>query len=484
MRILVVDDNKDSLRSLSMVLEDQGHQAAPAESALQALQMLEREYFPLIITDIRMPGMDGLELLGKLKKDERLSQADVVIVTGHGDMETAIDALRKGAYDYLNKPINVRELSAVVRRSAERQALLLENLDWRNRFQTKVEEVTQELQKDLDTARDQLRQAAGVGDIVAASAQMQQLIRETRIYHQDPDVPVLIEGETGVGKEILARLIHFGPGGCEEPFVPINCSAIPENLFESELFGHDPGAFTGSARKGVRGKLELAGKGTLFLDEVAELPYSLQPKLLRVLEDRAYYRVGGVKQLHFLARVVCAANQDLGRMVEDGRFRRDLYHRIKVGQLIIPPLRDRPEDIPALAIRFLQREAHKKKKAFTSIHPEAMQLLQSYSWEGNVRELENAIERAVLIADGSELLPSHLDFLVKGRSARPFTPMRFNEPQTFSLETMELPDEPLILNDLMEAIIDKALQKFNGNKTKTASYLGLSRYALHRRLQK
>jgi len=336
MRILLVDDNRDSLQSLQVVLSDLGHQPEVATNAQEALNLAAQSFYPLIITDIRMPGMNGLELLGVLKSTPEGRNADVVIITGHGDMQTAVEALRKGAYDYLNKPINARELAAVVERCCEHQALLLENMEWRTRFEHRVDEATQDIKRNLAEAADRLRQAAGVGSVVAASPAMIRLVAEARIYHKDPSVSVLIEGETGTGKEVLARLVHYGEGMPAAPFLAINCSAIPGHLFESELFGHDAGAFTGSTRQGLRGKLEIAEDGALFLDEVAEMPLELQPKLLRVLEERTFYRVGGVKKRHLRARVICAANRDMSSMVENGRFRRDLYYRLNVVTLAVP----------------------------------------------------------------------------------------------------------------------------------------------------
>jgi two-component system response regulator AtoC len=505
MRILLVEDNLDSLRSLKIVLADLGHDPVGVDNAAEALECAQREYFPLVITDIRMPGMDGLELLGRLKSGAYGADADVVIITGHGDMETAVEALRKGAYDYLNKPINARELAAVVERSAERQSLLAENFEFKTQFQTRVQEATQDLRADLNNARRRLREACGLGGVVAVSPAMRQLVAEAELYHRNPEVAVLIEGETGTGKEILARLIHYGDGFATTPFEPINCAAIPAELFESELFGHDPGAYTGSTRRGRPGKVELAGQGALFLDEIVEMPLSLQPKLLRVVEDRTFYRVGGVKRLEFKARLISAANSDLGGLVESGRFRRDLFHRLKVGYLVIPPLRERPEDIESLVQVFLRREATRKKKRFREAAPDALALLRGHPWPGNVRELENVIERAVLTADGEILRVEHLNFLLGDRArvvvpvalageggeldtrgptaAHAASPPLGTDEPSFDPRSIVLPEHKLDIDTLTQRIICLALEKFGGNKTKTAAYLGLSRYALHRRLE-
>lgn len=490
MRILLVDDNEHSLQSLAVVLTDLGHEPVPQKDAVRALDLVQREFFPLVITDIRMPGMDGLELLSRIKASPYSKNSDVVLITGHGDMETAVDALRKGAYDYLNKPINARELSAVVERSAEHQTLLFENREYQMEFNKKVQEATVSLQQDLARVRRQLLMAAGIDGLVAESPAMRQLLDEAELYHGDPTVPVLIEGETGTGKEVLARLIHFGRNGSDTPFVPLNCAAIPDQLFESDLFGHDPGAYTGSTRKGQPGKLEMAGKGSVFLDEIAEMPLMLQPKLLRVFEDRTFYRVGGVKRRNFEARVICAANRDLHGLVDQGLFRRDLYHRLKVGHLYIPPLRERKEDIVPLAEKFLEREAKRKRKQFKGLHPDTVELLCAHAWPGNVRELENIIERAVLSADGDLLTPDQVHFLTEkhpvpaGKLPLPASCPDIRSFGALHPDSLQLPDTSLNLEAFNEAIICKVLEKFSGNKSQAARYLGLSRYALHRRLQK
>ena len=494
MRILVIDDNSNSLQSLCLVLKDLGHDPHGMENPLTALEIARKEFFPLIITDIRMPGMDGLDLLAELKRDPLAGKSDIVLITGHADMATAVEALRRGAYDYLNKPINARELSSVVDRSAERQTLVAENAELRDNMEAHVTQAAAEIKKELETARKALRRVEGIGLVIAESPAMVRLMREALIMHAEPSVPVLLEGETGTGKEVLARHIHNGESVAETPFMAINCAAIPHELFESELFGHEAGAFTGSRAEGAAGKLEQAGKGTLFLDEVAEMPLNLQPKLLRVLEERCFYRVGGMKKREFSARIVCAGNRDMADMVERGTFRRDLYHRLRVGHLYIPPLRERQEDIRPLAEYFLHREAGKKKKCFTAIAPATLEALHEYRWPGNVRELENTVERAVLMHDGEILLPGHVGFLFTQQKPAALQPSGSpnatlpEQRQSTALDlsnpaSVVLPESPFVLDDLMDVIVAAALARFDGHKTKTADYLGISRFALHRRLQ-
>jgi DNA-binding NtrC family response regulator len=394
-------------------------------------------------------------------------------------LETAIQALRMGAYDYLNKPINARELAAAVERSAEHQALLAENTTLTRRFNETVERATTDIRRDLKRATSMLRKVAGPGRVIAESEAMRRQLEQARIYHKNPEVPVLIEGETGTGKEIIARLIHHGDEFCENPFIAVNCSAIPENLFESDLFGYEAGAFTGGQAKGSRGKLELSESGTLFLDEISELPLPMQPKLLRVFEDRTFYRVGGLKLKRFNARIICAGNRNLENMIEAGRFRSDLLHRIKVGHIRIPPLRQRPEDITPLVRYFLERENENKKRKIRDISASALELLQSYHWPGNVRELENAVQRAILMSTGKELVREDFGFLASGGAGDSKTPQRKLSPESF-----ELPEGGLDLAELNDSIIQKTLERFGGNKTRAASYLGISRFALHRRLGK
>ena len=485
MRIMVVDDNDQSLQSLSLVLSDLGHDVRAFSDSTEAFEVATSVFYPLIITDIRMPGMDGLELLTRLKEHSVGRESDIVLITGHGDMQTAIDALRRGAYDYLNKPINARELAVVVDRCAEHQALRIENLDLKTRMAERVAEATRDVVKSLEVVKGHLRQVTGIGEIVANAPSMRRLVEEALIIHANPSVPVLIEGETGTGKEVVARLVHHGETVSPEPFVAINCAAIPHELFESELFGHEPGAFTGSRAGGSPGKLEAAGSGTVFLDEVAELPLALQPKLLRVLEERIFYRLGGVKKRTFSARVVCAANRDLSDMVEKGLFRRDLYHRLRVGHLQITPLRERGEDIAVLVEMLLQRETERKKKRFRGISAEAMRMLCSYPWPGNVREMENTIERAVLMHDGEYLLPEHLHFISLEedfmQALDPVFASSGEERISFGENGwIQLPDKPFSLESMTDAVMGQALERFGGNKSKAAEFLGVSRYALHR----
>ncbi|MBN2711771.1 MAG: sigma-54-dependent Fis family transcriptional regulator [Planctomycetes bacterium] len=479
MRILLVDDEESVRESMAEALTELGHQPETCPSGEAALELCGRSYYPLIITDLRMRGMSGIDLLKVIKSNSRTDRCDIVILTGHGDMDTAIEALRAGAYDYLKKPINARELAALVERAAEHQMLLNENQELTERFNNKLEEATREVREDFSRIKEAFLSSAGLDGIVCESESMRKITENALIYHNDPTIPVMIEGETGTGKEIIARLIHYGDKGSDGEFVDINCSAISSELFESELFGYSPGAFTGGQKEGKKGKLELADNGTLFLDEIGEMPLELQPKLLRVLQDRSFFRVGGLKKQKFTARVICATNRNLDVMVEAGSFRRDLYHRLDLGHIRIPPLRERPDDIEALAKHFLQAASGRRKKNIAFISPEVMDALLKYEWPGNVRELENAIERAVLIAEGERLELKDLDFIYKTKS----TPAK-SDSQIIALEDFELPENNFDLENMTNSIILKALEKFDGNKSEAAKYLGISRHALRRKLEK
>ncbi len=407
MRILVIDDNSNSLQSLCLVLKDLGHDPAGLQNSSEALDAARTGEYPLIITDIRMPGMDGLNLLAAIKSDPAARNSDVVLITGHGDMTTAVEALRRGAYDYLNKPINARELAAVVDRCAERQTLVRENTRLRDRMHEEVSRATEDIRRDLDHVRHRLLEIEGIGLVIAESPAMRRLMDEALILHSDPGVPVLIEGETGTGKEIFARYIHYGNGNTLAPFMAINCAAIPHELFESELFGHEPGAFTGSRADGAPGKLEQAGNGTLFLDEVAELSLDMQSKLLQVLDDSSFERVGESVPIMVDMRIVAATNVHIGEAISQGRLRSDLFHRISVYTIELPPLRQRPEDIPPLAMVLSSQSAARLRLSDIVYTRSVMKALSEYYWPGNTRELSNLMTRLVIVQNvHGELTPA------------------------------------------------------------------------------
>ena len=480
MNILLVDDEPSVRKVLSKFLKDQlGHYVTQCDNGRDALSLFKKSPFPMVLTDIRMPGIDGIELLQSLKASPQGRNSDIVILTGHGDITTAIQALRAGAYDYLQKPVNIEELAVVVDRIAEHQSLILENYELSHRFEEKVAEVTHETELKLKRLKTAYAEIVGVGKIGVFSDDMRAVAAMTEQFHKDRSVPVLIEGETGTGKEIVARLVHYGSGDVTTPFISINCSAISPNLFESELFGYESGAFTGARKEGMMGKLELAQGGTLFLDEIGDLPLEQQPKLLRTFQEREMYRVGGLKKIELDVRIICATNRNLTQLIEDGDFRRDLFYRLNMGRIYIPPLRQMKEAIAPMGQMFLEHYAEKKKCRFKFLTKEAVKILGNHSWPGNVRELQNAIERVVLLYDDIEVRPEHLQFLTSDSDvvlAPRGTPIKPG--------SIILPTDGLDLEAIESEITRKALAMFNGNKSQTAVYLGITRSALRSRIKK
>jgi len=435
----------------------------------------------MVLSDLKMPGLSGIELLRALSSFAVGQDFDVVLLTGHGDMESAIEALRAGAYDYLLKPVNVEELAAVTERVAERQVLRRENKVLTEKFEDEVRAATEETRHELTRLRKAYCESMGIGNLVVFSEAMKTVIEQARQLHSDRSVPVFIEGETGTGKEVIARYVHYGPGDVTAPFVDLNCAAIAPGIFESELFGYEAGAFTGGLPKGRKGKLDMALGGTIFLDEIAEIPVELQAKLLRLIQEREFFRVGGLKKITTDARFICATNVDIEKKVRQKAFRQDLFYRLSVGRITLPPLRQRKEDILPLAEMFLTRFAREKGKRFRTISGGAADMLLSCKWPGNVRELKNAIEWAVLMWDEHELKPVHLGIL-KGRKKG--APVETVSDGMIDCNNFTLPPGSLPIEEYFDNIIVEALKLNKGNKTQTAKYLGISRRSLYSRLKR
>jgi two-component system response regulator AtoC len=374
-KILVVDDEIVVRESLSDWLKDAGYQVFTAESGYEALEMIEKEKPGIMIADLMMPGMDGIELMKKAR--EQQPGLEVVIVTAYASIPTAITAMKEGAYDYIEKPFCPERAELLVRKLAEHQELLEENLSLRQR---------------LD---DHYR----FENIITKSAKMQRVIEVIKVVAKS-NATVLVTGESGTGKELVARAIHSQSNRHNKPFIAVSCAALPESLLESELFGHEKGSFTGAyAQK--KGKFEFAEGGTLFLDEIGEMSANIQVHLLRVLEEKEFTRVGGNEPIKADVRVVSATNKDLRKAIEKQEFREDLYYRLNVVNVELPPLRERKEDVPLLAQHFLNKFASENRKEVSGFSPDALEFLLDYDWPGNVRELENAIERAVILAKNS-----------------------------------------------------------------------------------
>jgi len=377
-RILIVDDEENMRNTLAAVLKRQGYATETAASGEEAVSLAERAAFDLIITDLKMPDMDGIEVFRRVK----VIQPDIaaIIITGYASLDSAIEAIRLGAYDYIVKPFKMEQLLLSIERTIEHLRLVRENRQMRRELEEKF----------------------GLDNIVGKSKKMLEIYKIVERV-APTDATVLLRGESGTGKELFARAIHYSSLRQEKPFVPVACGALPETLMESELFGHEKGAFTGAISQ-KRGLFEIADGGTLFLDEIGDLTPAIQMKLLRVLQEREFTRVGGTKPIKVDVRIICATNRNLEEMVEKGEFREDLYYRINVVPIFLPPLRERKEDIPLLVQHFLAKYGASDKR----IAPEAMELLMKYSWPGNVRELENVIERAVVLSEGDTIPPEVL----------------------------------------------------------------------------
>lgn len=439
-RLLIVEDEETLRASLKRVFSKDGYQAEAVESAEAALEMLEKDIYDIIITDIILPGIDGIELLKRIK--EKFPDQIVIIITAYASLETAVEALRAGAYDYVIKPIIHEELKQIVKNALKQNALRTENVI---------------LKKQIERQYD-------FSKIIGVSSAMQDIIKEVKKI-ADARSNVLLLGETGTGKELIARAIHFNSNRADKPFIPINCSAIPENLFESELFGHVKGAFTGAITS-KKGLFEEANGGTVFLDEIGDLSIGLQSKLLRVLEDQEIRPVGGTQSIKVSLRFISATNKDLERAVKEGRFREDLFYRINIITIKLPPLRERREDIKLLTNYFIQKYSKELAKNVDKIDDEALNILQSYNWPGNVRELQNIIERAILISDGSIIGAEHL-------------PQGIKTKETFIQQAVA---NKLSIENYTKAFIQEHQNELN--EQQLADMLGITRKALWEKRKK
>ncbi|MGD0152553.1 MAG: sigma-54 dependent transcriptional regulator [Thermacetogeniaceae bacterium] len=474
MNILLVDDDKKSRAYLSSFLMDIGHAVAECPDGETALEAFQTQEFPIVLTDIRMPGMSGLEFLRNIRGLPVGHNVSVILMTGYADLQTAIEAMRCGAYDYLQKPIKLEELVIAIDRAAEHQVLRRENEFLTNKFESAVRVAAEATTQELVRLKEAYFQIVGLGDIVIFSDTMKKVYQQAQTLHAERSVPVLIEGETGTGKELVARYIHYGEESVTLPFVDLNCAALAPSIFESELFGYDAGAYTGGLPRGQKGKLDMAQGGTLFLDEITEIPVELQAKLLRVIQEKEFYRVGGLKKFKTDVRIICATNVDIEQKVEQGAFRKDLFYRLNVARIYLPPLRERRDDIIPLVEMFLTRFSKEKRKNFKTISKSAVDLLLSYEWPGNIRELRNLIEWAVLMHDDTELKPLHLK-LQKAHSQ--------SDHEETASASFVLPPYSLPLKPFIDEIILRALEMHHGNKVQTAHYLDIPLRTLYNRLK-
>ncbi len=442
-RMLIVDDEQIALRNLEHIMKKEGYEVVGTQSGVNSLKLLENQVFDIVLTDLKMEKVDGMQILKRCK--ELYPDAEVIMITGYATVASAVETMRKGAYHYIAKPFKLDEVRKVVREAVEKLKLKRENRQLREQLETyqgKVKIITQDanIQRLLDTARQ---------------------IAPT-------DCNIVLTGESGTGKELFARYIHFNSTRAEGPFFAINCGAFTEELLGNELFGHEKGAFTGATAM-KKGLIEMASKGTLFLDEITEMPQSMQVKLLRVIQEKEVLRVGGTEPVKVDVRFIAATNRDIQDTIKSGQFRQDLYYRLNVVSLHIPPLSERRDDIPLLCYYFLKKYATLMNKEVTEISEEVMTILMNYDFPGNVRELENIIERGVALSNKSRIEVAHLPEDIKELSIRTF---RKKEGRIPSLEEQE------------EAYIKWVLKEVGGNKTLAAQILGIDRVSLWRKLKK
>ena len=450
-KLLVVDDEKSMCDFLEIMLKKEGYDVTCTTNGEAALGLLEQNLYSMVLTDVKMPVVDGFQVLRKAK--EVSPDTPVIMITAYGSPEGAVTAMKEGAYDYVTKPFRIEEVKLTIRKALERSALLQENI----RLRQVVEE------------RFKFWNLIGKSPKMQSVYELVEKVAQTRSN-------VLLTGESGTGKELVAKAIHYNSPRQAKPFVPINCGAIPENLLESELFGHIKGSFTGAVAN-KRGLLEIADGGTLFLDEVGELPLSLQVKILRVIQEREFKRVGGTEDIKVDVRLISATNQNLEKRVVDGAFREDLFYRLNVIQINLPPLRERKEDIPLLANHFARKYSLELKKEIQGIAPEAFHVLLTYEFPGNVRELENMIERAITLEGSQVISERSIRSYVNERTITKSTPPSLDIPE-------EGMDFNKVVEDLEKAFIIKALEKTGGTKKKAADILGINFRAMRYKLAK
>ena len=433
---------------MEQTLRAAGYEVTVAETAAKGLALF-RELRPAVVfLDLRLPDGDGLNVLRMLKAESGDDTA-VIVVTAFGEISTAVEAMRLGAYDYLKKPFDFNELEVLVSRALD----------------------TTQLRRQVGEIRQERRKTYALDNIVGESERIQQVLRLVDRIAQSDAATVLVRGENGTGKDLVARAIHYHSRRADGPFLDLSCTAMPETLFESELFGYEKGSFT-DAKAMKRGLLELADGGTLFLDEVGDMPLVSQAKFLRVLETRQFKRLGGVVDQRVDIRIIAATNADLEAAVRTGRFREDLYYRLKVIPIVLPPLRERPEDIPLLLHHFMAKYNAEFRKNFRRVSDEALKLLVAYPWPGNVRELRNLLERILILESGDTILPEHL-------------PPEITSPSTAGGQArFTLPSHGIRLEDVEMDFVRQAFRMADGNQTRAAQLLGISRDALRYRLQK
>jgi two-component system response regulator HydG len=453
-RILILDDEPDTARIWVRLLESAGYHCLATTEPDEALRLLQSERPDVLLTDLRMPGLDGMDMLRRARQID--PQIPVVVLTGHASLESAVAAVKAGAFDFLSKSFSNEQLRLTIERALTKRRLELEVLH----------------------LHDQLRSVFGFENIVGRSATLQLVLELVRKAARS-DANILILGETGTGKELIARAIHANSPRAAQPFVPVDCSSLPENLLESELFGHEKGAFTGAVAA-KQGLMETAQRGTLFLDELGELPLGLQVKLLRALQERQIRHIGGTRQIDIDVRIVSATNRDLRALVAAGKFRDDLYYRANVIDIVLPPLRARAGDIELLATHFLRRYGSSSQTAVKGFEPEAMIALETYSWPGNVRELQNVIERACALAEGEMITLAELPAHLRAPAALGDGSAAVDQKNKLTLKEAR----ERWIGQLEAAYVANLLERAGGNLSEAARSAGIDRKTLRHLLTK
>ena len=450
--VLVVDDEHLIRWSLEQQLRREGYGVLLAETGAEALQKAQAEGPDLVLLDVRLPDADGLEILERLRMAN--PEAPVIMITAHGGVESAVRAMKLGAHDYVIKPFDVEELKLTVKKALE----------------------TKTLRRDLARFQAEASHGARRDDLVGVSGVIRELKTLIQRIAESDATTVLLEGESGTGKDLVARVIHFESARARAPFLAVNCVALPEHLLESELFGHEKGAFT-DAKILKKGLFEQADSGTVYLDEIGDMKPGLQAKLLRLIEEKTFRRVGGVRDLHVDVRIIAATNRNLAEAIGAGDFRKDLYYRLKVFPIHLPPLREHPEDILPLAMHFIARFNREMRREVTGIHPEAQACLKGYPWPGNTRELRNVLERGMILANGDVL---HVEHLLPEISPLPLEA----QPTPPKAGPVALPMEGLRLEEVERDLVRQALEATEGNQVRAARLLGISRDALRTRMKR
>src|SRR5579872_494126 len=468
-KIMIVDDERLVRWSLRQKCEEWGYHVIEAEAGVPALKLAQHESPDLVLLDVRLPDISGLQVLDQLKKNG--DARAVIMITADPQLDDVKAALKLGAYDFVGKPVDFDELHVTIKNALEATSLRTE----------------------VQALRGEVRRGAGYGSVVSVSPKMTELMNFVRKVAASAATTILIQGESGTGKDLIAKAIHYESSRQEKPFVAINCSAIPETLMEAELFGHEKGAFT-DAKQMKKGLFEAADGGTLFLDEIGELSPLLQAKLLRVLEDQVIRRVGGIRDMQVDVRVIAASNRDLEKAVRENQFRQDLYYRLAIIAIFIPPLRDRKEDILPLVDFFIERYNRRFKKSIRGVTPETRRLLLAHNWPGNVRELKNSIERAMILEDESILRPVYMPFAVGEAARSGLTAFEHSSasgdgagkqlPNGRVVPRLYIPEEGTSLEEVERAMVELAMRQANNNQTHAARLLDISRDALRYKLKK